>query len=522
MQDEPGSTVEITAAATVSSMPVQQRSDVVYTETRDACSHRKPFREALFGDLHVHTALSTDAYQQGVRTRPEDAYNFARGRTIPFHNKAVKIDRPLDFAAVTDHAEYLGDLARCVLDDDSMYSDKACVDVREGSGASYEVLEAAFESDTVGSLAERATRALGVLFESENPVVNSQLCGDDGEGCAIAGGRAWQEILTAAENAYDRSSACTFTTFVAYEYTGVLTGSNYHRNVIFRNEAVPGSPVTFLDAPRDHLLWEQLDRQCTQGVEGCAYLTIPHNSNLSNGKMFTPDYSSTNSPGGESDLASARQRAEPLMEIYQHKGQSECINGLDSIRGGYDEFCEFEQVRRIGGSTTILGVELETAECRDESDAGDGGMIDTGCISSNDYLRGALLTGLSEEIRLGVNPLKLGVIASTDTHESIPGAVDEESWPGHVGREEALSDRLALKTGLPYRLDGSAGGLAGVWAVENSRDAIFESLLSRETFGTSGPRIRPRLFAGWSFSGGMCDQQEFAETGYEGGCSHGE
>ncbi len=147
--------------------------------------------------------------------------------------------------------------------------------------------------------------------------------------------------------------------------------------------------------------------------------------------------------------------------------------------------------------------------------------MDTGCISRNDYLRGALLTGLSERQRLGVNPLKLGVIASTDTHESTPGAVDEQTWQGHVGREASLPQRLQRKTGLPYRLDGSPGGLAGVWAVENSRDAIFTALKRRETFGTSGPRIQPRLFGGWSYDLNLCDEPEFLRRAYEGGVPMG-
>jgi hypothetical protein len=207
------------------------------------------------------------------------------------------------------------------------------------------------------------------------------------------------------------------------------------------------------------------------------------------------------------------------MEIFQHKGQSECINGLSDINAEADPLCDFEQVRQIGGKTAILGIELTTDECGDIP--GDGGMIDTGCISRNDYLRGALLTGLEEAQRLGVNPLKLGVIASTDTHASTPGAVDEESWAGHVGREATLKQRLQKKTGLPYRLDGNPGGLAGVWAVENSRDALFTALQRREVFGTSGPRIRPRLFGGWNFSDDLCGRSEMVQMAYQNGVPMG-
>jgi hypothetical protein len=490
-----------------------------YSEAREVCSHRNPWRNAYFGDLHIHTALSMDAYQQDVRTMPEDAYDFARGKEIPFHGTVARIDRPLDFAAVTDHSEYLGDLWRCTSKEDPMHGSKVCDLVRQGSGAAFQVLEKAFEAEKTGTRAERVTRALKILFLSEDPKRNTNLCGEQGKSCAAAEQNGWRKIRNAAELAYDRSAECRFTTFVGYEYSGVKTGSNYHRNIIFRNANVPSSPVSYLDAPQDHMLWRNLGESCLAGVTGCDYLSIPHNSNLSNGKLLTPDYSSAQSTAAEIELAALRQKSEPLMEIFQHKGQSECINGIGGMDSAPDELCEFEQVRQIGGTTTVLEAELLTEECN--GSPGDGGMIDTGCVSRNDYLRGALLTGLDERQRLGVNPLKLGVIASTDTHESTPGAVDEQSWQGHVGREASLSWRLQKKVGLPYRLDGSPGGLAGVWAVENSRDALYNAMKRRETFGTSGPRIQPRFFAGWSYQPNMCEDHDLIESAYKGGVPMG-
>jgi len=490
-----------------------------YFEKQEACNHRDPWRNAFFGDLHIHTALSIDAYQQDVRTMPDDAYDFARGKEIPFHGTVVRIGRPLDFAAVTDHSEFLGDLVRCTSKEDSMYGTEVCDITRRGSGAAFQVLEKAFEAEHTGTRAERVIRALKVLFNSEDPKWNTDLCGEQGESCAAARQNGWRKILNAAEQAYDRSANCSFTSFVGYEYSGVKAGSNYHRNIIFRNANVPVSPVSYLDAPEDYLLWQRLDESCAGRISGCEYLAIPHNSNLSNGKLLTPDYSSAKNKMAEKTLAVLRQKSEPLMEIFQHKGQSECINGGSDIDSALDELCEIEQIRKIGESNTILEAELITEECNESP--GDGGMIDTGCVSRNDYLRGALLTGLEEQQRLGVNPLKLGVIASTDTHESTPGAVDEQMWQGHVGREASLSKRLQKKVGLPYRLDGSPGGLAGVWAVENSRDAIFDAMKRRETFGTSGPRIRPRFFAGWSYEPSMCEDSDFVENAYKGGTPMG-
>ena len=488
-------------------------------DKRKSCGHRYPWRNAYFGDLHIHTALSIDAYQQDVRTMPKDAYDFAQGKEIPFHGAVVSIDRPLDFAAVTDHSEFLGDLGVCTSTDDPMYNNNVCDVVRRGSGAAFKVLQAAFEAEHTGTYTERVTRALKILFESEDPKWNIDLCGEQGKLCAAAHQDGWQKIVDAAEAAYDRSTECRFTTFIGYEYSGVKTGSNYHRNIIFRNAIVPALPISYLDAPEDYMLWQQLEYSCIESKAGCDYLSIPHNSNLSNGKLLTPDYSSTDNTSEEQTLALLRQKSEPLMEIFQHKGQSECINGSSGIEAAADSLCDFEQVRKLGDTTTILEAELISEDCIEAT--GDGGMIDTGCISRNDYLRGALLTGLEEEQRLGVNPLKLGVIASTDTHESTPGAVDEQTWQGHVGREKNLHLRLQKKTGLPYRLDGNPGGLAGVWAEENSRDALFDAMKRRETFGTSGPRILPRFFASWSYELNMCEEADFIERAYKKGVPMG-
>ena len=145
------------------------------------CYNQNPLRNAYFGDLHVHTALSIDAYRQEVRTLPRDAYAFARGEAVPFHDATVKIDRPLDFAAVTDHAEFLGELARCTDPDDAEFNAEACDIVRQGSGAAFKVLEDALARETTGSRAERITRTLEVLFKSEDPRWNEDICGVKGE-----------------------------------------------------------------------------------------------------------------------------------------------------------------------------------------------------------------------------------------------------------------------------------------------------------------------------------------------------
>ncbi|SVC36806.1 uncharacterized protein METZ01_LOCUS289660, partial [marine metagenome] len=195
----------------------QRSADKGLTEHKDdgrACNNNNQLRNAYFGDLHIHTALSLDAYQQDVRTMPKDAYDFARGKEIPFHGTVARINRPLDFAAVTDHSEYLGDLGRCTSNDDPMYDTEVCDTVRRGAGAAFQVLETAFEAETKGTRAERVMRAVKILLDSEAPKRNTDLCGEQGKLCAKAEQSGWQKIIDAAEHAQDRSAECNFTTFI--------------------------------------------------------------------------------------------------------------------------------------------------------------------------------------------------------------------------------------------------------------------------------------------------------------------
>ena len=201
---------------------------------------------------------------------------------------------------------------------------------------------------------------LGTIVNMEEPQRVAQICGEDGALCREYAKGPWHEMIAAAEAAYDRSEECKFTALIGYEYTGTPGLSNIHRNIIFRNDNVTELPVSFVEAPRDHMLWKELDVQCTGE---CSYLSIPHNSNLSNGRMFAllqageHDHNSTD----EHELkAHAKQRLlhEPVMEIFQHKGNSECINGLSTIFGEPDEFCEFEAVRKVGEEVMVGGITM--------------------------------------------------------------------------------------------------------------------------------------------------------------------
>ncbi|MEQ8860511.1 MAG: DUF3604 domain-containing protein [Pseudomonadales bacterium] len=489
---------------------------VTYSETREPCADYSEQRMPLFGDVHVHTSFSFDAAANSIGTTPADAHRFAQGEAIAFWPLddagqpagSKSIDRPLDFLAVTDHGEFLGERALCRTPESPRYGSEFCQQYRSDQ--------------------RLGMRMLGTVITTETPARIPQLCGDDGALCRDWAEEPWQRIVEAAEDAYDRSSACTFTSFVGYEYTGTPGTSNLHRNVIFRNGSVPSRPVSYIDAPADSLLWNQLDDACT---DDCDYLTIPHNSNLANGRMAP--YTAIE-PGVANRRAYAEQRLrrEPIMEIFQHKGGSECINGLTSVLSAPDELCDVEQVRFMGrneeyavtvveddGSIGVGQTTEVTREC-EPGEIGSNGMLGAGCVHKTDFMRSGLLAGLAEEAELGANPVKLGIIASTDTHASTPGAVAEDDWGGHVSGEATPQERLQPGL-LTSGIDGNPGGLAGVWAVENSRDAIFEAMLRREVFGTSGPRIVPRFFAGWNFSGDLCNQADMVERGYADGVPMG-
>jgi hypothetical protein len=330
------------------------------------------------------------------------------------------------------------------------------------------------------------------IFNVAVPVRYS-FCGAGGEGCRDAALGPWKEIRAAAEEAYDRSPDCSFTSFVGYEWSGNPDSNMIHRNVIFRNEAVPAYPTSYVDEPTPEGLWRKLGQDCLDGGSGCDVLTIPHNSNLSGGLLLRPQASD----GAPLDRAGAERRAwfEPLVEIMQHKGDSECRAGAASE----DELCGFEKVpfaRMDEYPFPFLWSEPARLS----------------------YVREVLGEGLAQEQRLGANPFKLGIIASTDTHEGTPGQVAERGFAGHAAGGD--TNRVEVPK-FPDAIYFNPGGLAVLWAEENSRDALFEAMRRREVYGTSGPRLTVRFFAGWDFPDDMCERGDFAALGYREGVPMG-
>lgn len=499
----------LTAAVLAAPMVAADETAPSYSEPREPCAQRSTTRNAYFGDLHIHTGFSYDALPLGTNTTPADAYRFARGKKldIPPYDEAgnptavAQLAKPLDFAAVTDHAEFFGEFARCSDPESGVAELEVCRDILTGSG------EGTWPLLTSGVIAAEPYRI-------------KEICGEDGQACVSASRSLWKETQAMAEAAYDRSESCAFTSFIGYEYTGTPNANNLHRNVIFRNNKVPEYPTSFIDAPTGAALRQRLRKDCLDGVEGCDVVSIPHNSNLSGGVMFPPfaaEDVDTDAAVGEARL---RNIVEPLMEIFQHKGNSECFNGVAGVLGEPDELCNLEQMRRLGPVSDFSGREYDVGLCA-PGETGLRGFQRVACISPNDFLRSALLNGLQDEVSLGVNSYRMGVIASTDTHTSITGGTDEASWPGHLVDEARLEERLDPLTATPRRLDTNPGGLAGVWAVENSRDALFDAMQRREVFGTSGTRIQPRFFAGWDIALNACEQDDIAEHGYAHGVPMG-
>lgn len=464
-------------------------------EDREACSDRNPLRNLYFGDLHVHTSYSFDAHVFEVRATPHDAYRFARGEALALPplgpdgrgTQELRLDRPLDFAVVTDHSEFLGEVESCLVPGSRGYDTASCAAFRSGG--------------TVGQA------VFGAQTTSPDPRRDTDVCRADGAACLREASNVWRRTIEAAKEAYDRTSRCSFTALVGYEYTANTGASSQHRNVIFASDRVP-PPTTYVEQPTPQGLWRELRATCRDAGIGCDVLAIPHNPNQSNGRLLRVEYA----PGStlEEQRAQAAERAalEPLVEIFQHKGDSECMNGLSGVLGEADEACGFEKLR--------------TAPFEDCGDGvGNGGTGNAGCVSRRDYARGALLEGLVEEERTGVNPLPLGFVASTDTHNGTPGAVAEQTFLGHRGNLDDLPDERLATEGTRSGTVFNPGGITGVWADENTRGAIFAALTRREVYGTSGTRIAVRLFGGWDLPTDLCGDPALLEKGYAQGVPMG-
>ena len=416
---------------------------------------RDPLKNVYFGDTHIHTILSFDAYLMGTRRTPDDAYDFAKGAAIEHASGfMMQMKKPLDFLAVSDHAFYLGmmrELART-----------------EGPYADHRLGETVRGSTTVqGSGA--AFQAVIAHLQNLSPDGPDDL--DDRD----VARSAWQEIIEAAERHNDPGN---FTTFVGYEYT--TSGpefENLHRNVIFANDKVPNQPFARLDSMNPEDLWDWMDTNRDQGMDAIA---IPHNSNGSNGWMFAQNKYMSDEPL-DAAYAEQRMRNEPIVENSQVKGTSD----THPLLSPNDEWADFE----------IMPIRIAS---------------NLPSQAPGSYVREAYLNGLVMQETQGFNPFKFGVIAASDTHNAA-GSFEEDNYWSKTGITDILPHQrgsVPLPDSDPENPEYAQGasqywgasGLAGVWAESNTREDIFAAMRRKETFSTSGPHIKLRFFGGFDIS----------------------
>lgn len=475
--------------------PVTQDLLVLDEPVRN-CVDRNPLKNPYFGDTHVHTSYSLDAYNQDNRLTPFDAYDFAKGGTVdvaPYNSEGTALrnatlDRPLDFTLLSDHAEFLGDRALCMNPDTKAYKSPTCALFRSQS----------FESNIIFNF-------LLSQPQTENPL-RMPHCGENGENCRDHAITLWQEIQRAAEEAYDRSDECQFTSFIGYEWSGspgryLTTIQNLHRNVMFANANVPELPIGYLTEAYPEGLWEALQTQClnaeSEGGDSCDVLTIPHNSNVSNGIMFE-QFDKNNNPFDD-DYLNTRAFFEPIAEIIQHKGNSECMIGRA------DEECNFDKVPwgHLAGNVDISIL----------------AQVDP--IPSS-FLRNALKEGLAYQSDKNKNPFKYGFIGSTDSHIGTPGLVREIDYLGHGGAGNLGEVAEVDPTVFNDDPEHNPGGLAVVWAEQNTRTDLFNAMRNREVYATSGPRHILRFFGGDEYPLDACEEAEsLVQTGYDHGVPMG-
>lgn len=466
-----------------------------------------PQRKALFGDLHVHTSYSLDSYFGSNPNDPRDAYRFAQGGEVTLATKQKhRLKTPLDFTAVTDHAEFLGEIEICARDPKAPgYNSENCKKLR-GAQESPEGAADAFGTFVVGR------QDIGV-------------CGPNRELCKETyTPRLWQDIQAAGK---EFNQPGKFTTLNAYEWTskGSITsgaGGGIHRNIIFRNDKVPASVFSATDSPNPEKLWEWLDTNCTGE---CEAIVIPHNANLSFGTAFAPTYYDGKIPM-DANRAKTQQRLERLVEVMQTKGDSECKPGL----GNTDELCGFEKLDRrpvSGGKGSNFLIEGAAVQAATTAPICDANNQPQGCVSKYSYIREGLKEGLRQEAKLGINPFKHGFVGGTDTHNGTPASGEEDNYEGNHGISDGTPElRLGIEQspvadeGLSNVLN-NPGGVTGVWAEENTREAIFASLKRRETFATSGPHIQVRLFGGYNFPADLNHRSDMIAQAYRSGVPMG-
>jgi hypothetical protein len=429
----------------------------------------------LWGDTHLHTAISVDAGTM-CRVGQEDAFRFARGEEITTTwGLRARLSRPLDFLVISDHAEMYGLMPQLLSGDPEILS-------TDKGRKWYDELKSGDQDRVFATAMEIVASLSGDVppIKSDKAVTN-----------------AWH-AYTALADRYNEPGR--FTALIGYEWTAI-GGNNLHRNVIFRGDASVANrtvPFSQFDSKNPEKLWEHL--ALFEKTTGAEVLAIPHNGNLSNGRMFKVE--TFDGKPLTKDLAALRARFETLVEVIQIKGDGEA----HPILSPNDEFADYEKWDR----SNLNGTEAKKPE-----------------MLQWEYAREALKIGLTLEKKLGVNPYKFGMIGSTDAHTAM-AAVEEDNFFGkHSGVEPEPHrwEHVVIEAPDPkFTIKGwqqAAGGYAAVWATENTREAIFDALKRKETYATTGPRITVRFFGGWDFVADDANTRLPAGVGYAKGVPMG-
>ena len=432
--------------------------------------------KVLFGDMHFHTELSFDAGLIGTRLSVEDGYRFARGdEVISNTGQSVQLIRPLDFLAVTDHAELIGLAPAIQGADPLLLEDDWGRKIYEKFQAGTEGRQAAF-----AEIIDLATRGINPF---QSPALTRSI---------------WSQFIETAEEFNDPG---TFTAMTGFEWSFSPQGDNLHRVVLFADDVDKTSqtmPLPFFDAPEPQLLWDYMEAY--EADTGGRVLAIAHNGNLSNGLMFP----NTKFDGSPIDAAYAqrRNRWEPLHEVTQMKGDEETHPQLSPD----DEFADFE----IWDVSNIAGTVAKTPD-----------------MLAREYARSAYQTGLRFQQELGANPYRFGMTGSTDSHTAL-STTRQENFFGKYPSTEPSSDRHdheVIPAADPalriISAQESAAGLTGVWARENTRTDIFDAFQRKEVFATTGTRMRVRVFGGWDFTADDMATADYASIGYRNGVPMG-
>ncbi len=427
-----------------------------------------------WGDTHLHSYLSADAYSFGATITPDQAYSFAKGEITRADGGAdVRIRRPLDFLMVADHANNLGVLPALVAGDPRILSAEGASEMAERLAARPSVLEllasATRDEYDAGSKVIGAAKAVAFLDYGIDESFKRDM---------------WQGVVEVAERHNDPG---TFTTFAGYEYTP----TPLHRNVLFSGgpaDTLKTLPFSSRDSQNPEDLWAHLTRY--KEMTGSDVIAIPHNSNLSRGGMFRRV--TIQGQRISRDYARIRSDIEPIIEVTQIKGDSES----HPLISPNDEFSDHEPYRY-----SKITADKESSRTPED-------------LARASYARSALQTGLDIEANVGVNPYKFGMIGSTDAHTGI-ASVDEDNFWGKLGGAEPSRYRTTEQSYW------SSSGYAAVWATENTREAIFSAMKRREVYATTGPRITLRFFAGWDYAESDAQRPNIAEVGYRLGVPMG-